>query len=181
MIPPRWQQRLWEASHFWPSGVDGPGERKGTPWWAGQSTTVDRPGPARVVAWGAMAEEDVKSAIAAELQRARAARARGNEGQARVCARRAAGMAIRAGRSGVPGPLVPTSAYRLLCDYETDGAAPPILRAAAGRLSRRVTPAHLLPHLEDPIGDAVLLVEALVGTVEAPRRLNGRPEECDCQ
>jgi hypothetical protein len=38
---------------------------------------------------------DISSEIYAELERAEAARATGNEGRARVCARRAAGMAAR--------------------------------------------------------------------------------------
>lgn len=39
---------------------------------------------------------DVRSRIEAELQHAEAARARGNEGMARVCARRAAGWSVGA-------------------------------------------------------------------------------------
>jgi hypothetical protein len=46
---------------------------------------------------------DWKEAIAGELRRSEEARARGNEGMARVCARRAAGWAIQAhlGQRGI--------------------------------------------------------------------------------
>lgn len=61
-----------------------------------------------------MSETDWRSRLQAEFEQAVSAQSAGNEGQARVCARRAAGIAIReyVTRHGLPIPS--TSAYDLL-------------------------------------------------------------------
>jgi hypothetical protein len=100
--------------------------------------------------------------IALELARAEAARRAGNEGMARVCARRAAGMALRlrhaSGGEGNRDALV------LLRDVAGEEGAPEGVRRAAERLIARVradfTPAH--PH--DPIEDARTIIRHCAGT-----------------
>ena len=69
---------------------------------------------------------DWQTQIEAEFERAEQARARGNEGQARVCARRAAGIAVREylTRSGIRPPS--TSAYDLLNLVKEDAKLSPI-------------------------------------------------------
>ncbi len=88
---------------------------------------------------------------------AAASRSRGNEGRARVCARRAVGTAL-ALRWSV-GPQA--NAYQLLMRAAADSGLPPDVREAAQRLTRRVTEAHRLPHEEDPLDDARMLLAFL--------------------
>lgn len=95
--------------------------------------------------------------IAAEVRQAIASRAAGNEGRARVCARRAAGFGLSLARGGSNRP----NAYELLREAADDQELPEPIRQAAARLSARVTPAHRLPHGEDPLADARLILEDL--------------------
>ena len=88
------------------------------------------------------------------MREAAASRGRGNEGRARVCARRAVGAALALRWSA--GPLA--NAYQLLTRAAADSGLPPELRLAAQRLTRRVTEAHQLPHDEDPLDDARALL-----------------------
>lgn len=85
---------------------------------------------------------------------AAASRSRGNEGRARVCARRAVGAALALRWS--LGPQA--NAYQLLMRAAADSGLPPDVRQAAQRLTRRVTEAHRLPHDEDPLDDARALL-----------------------
>lgn len=98
-----------------------------------------------------------------EFERAEAARARGNEGQARVCARRAAGIAIREyyARRGQP-PRTP-SAYDLLALLGDDPHIPPHLKQAAAHLTLRVTEEFKLPVNVDLLDEARKLCEGLLG------------------
>jgi hypothetical protein len=93
--------------------------------------------------------------IAAELAQAQIARASGNEGRARVCARRAAGAAIREwdGRRG--------DALKQLGRLRSDGLAPENVRAAARRLTAKVDEDHTLPFAEEPLEDARLIIRLL--------------------
>jgi hypothetical protein len=101
---------------------------------------------------------DFKARIEAELAYARAARKKGKEGRARVCARRAAGWAIAAHHpTGLPGGAL--SHLRWL---ESNAEVSEDLRSAAGRLTDQVTEDHELPHSEDPIQDAELIVAELL-------------------
>lgn len=88
---------------------------------------------------------------------AAASRSRGNEGRARVCARRAVGTAL-ALRWSVGSQA---NAYQLLMRAAADSGLPPDVREAAQRLTRRVTEAHRLPHEEDPLDDARMLLAFL--------------------
>jgi hypothetical protein len=107
--------------------------------------------PAAEAALMAMAVEQIE----AELAQARRAQAAGNLGQARVCARRAAGIALRArfGRAG--------DALKQLKLLEADLAQPESVRAAARRLSTKVDEHHQLPFTEDPLDDAQLIIAHL--------------------
>jgi len=106
---------------------------------------------------------DWKIAFDSEMARAEQARQAGNQGMARVCARRAAGHV--AGeylqRCGLPNPNA--SAYdrlRLLCSRSE---VPPAAIAAANRLLLRVTTGHTLPVEADLLADARLLRQQLLG------------------
>jgi hypothetical protein len=95
-----------------------------------------------------------------ERQQAEQARLAGNEGRARVHARRAAGWAIgvSARRKG-EDPGTP-NAYRLLEWFANDPAMAESLRAAAKRLTVHITPDHELPHEDDPLRDADRIIKA---------------------
>lgn len=104
--------------------------------------------------------------IDAELEKARQARARGNEGLARVCARRAAGRAVREylERRGVhPSSL---SAYDLLNEIKTDPQIAPHLRLIADHLTLRVNEDFRLPVNADLIAEAAQFSRELLGTIE---------------
>ena len=100
--------------------------------------------------------------IHAELERAEAVRAAGNEGRARVCARRAAGMAARdfltrhevRPRSG--------SAYGSLQTLATFPGLAPHLKQAALHLTMRVTEEFALPVKADLIAEARKLIVGLL-------------------
>jgi hypothetical protein len=100
--------------------------------------------------------------IEAEFEKADQARARGNEGQARVCARRAAGIAVREylTRQGIRPPSV--SAYDLLNLLKDDPQLAPDLKLIAEHLTLRVTQEFKLPVDADLIAEARKFCEELL-------------------
>ena len=113
----------------------------------------------------------MRSRIEAELAHARAAREHGKEGRARVCARRAAGWAIAIHFADVQADTDQSTRGALshLNWLKNHPEAPLELRAAAGRLTEQVDEDHLLPHEEDPLEDAELIVATLLPD-ESPRQ-----------
>ena len=103
-----------------------------------------------------------QSEIQAEFEKAAQARERNNEGQARVCARRAAGIAIREylSRRGIRPPS--TSAYDLLNLIKDDAALPPDLKLIADHLTVRVTEEFKLPVDADLVEEAQQFCEELL-------------------
>ena len=97
---------------------------------------------------------DWQTQIDAEFEKAEQARARGNEGQARVCARRAAGIVARIYliRQGVR-PRSP-SAYDLLNLLKSDLRLAPDLRLIADHLTLRVNEEFRLPVDADLIAES---------------------------
>ncbi len=97
-----------------------------------------------------------------EIKRAIQARTRGNEGQARVCARRAAGIA--AGeylhRRGFAVSLV--SAIDLLKELLTLTDLDPVILEASRNLTMRVTEEFRLPNDADLIQQAQVLADKLL-------------------
>ena len=100
--------------------------------------------------------------INAEFERAEQARARNNEGQARVCARRAAGIAIREylARQGIR-PLS-TSSYDLLNLLKDDPLLSPELKLIVDHLTLRVTEEFKLPVDADLVAEARVLCDGLL-------------------
>jgi hypothetical protein len=100
--------------------------------------------------------------IQVEFERARRARTNGNEGQARVLARRAAGIAIRDyyTRNGLPLPS--RSAHDLLNLIKEQTLLPPDLKLVADHLTLRVTEEFKLPIDADLIAEAQALCEWLL-------------------
>ncbi len=100
--------------------------------------------------------------IQAEFEKAERARARGNEGQARVCARRAAGIAARHYFERRGEAATTPSAYDLLQMLAGDPEVPARVREAASRLTIRVDEAFKLPPEIDLLAEARVLCEALL-------------------
>jgi HEPN domain-containing protein len=105
---------------------------------------------------------DWQTQIDSEFEKAEQARARGNEGQARVCARRAAGIAVREylTRRGIRPPS--TSAYDLLNLLKEDSHLSPDLKRIADHLTLRVTEEFKLPVEADLIAEARKFCEELL-------------------
>jgi HEPN domain-containing protein len=105
-----------------------------------------------------------QSQIESEFDKARQARERGNEGQARVCARRAAGIAVREylTRKGIRPAS--TSAYDLLNLIHEDATLNPDLRRIADHLTARVTEEFKLPVDVDLLAEAREFCDALLNT-----------------
>ncbi|MBL8091514.1 MAG: hypothetical protein JNJ43_14355 [Anaerolineales bacterium] len=97
-----------------------------------------------------------------ELEQAQKAREKGNEGQARVCARRAAGIAIKdyLTRKGIQPPSI--SAYDLLNYIKEEPLLPADLKLVADHLTLRVTEEFKLPIDVDLIAESRELCEWLV-------------------
>jgi HEPN domain-containing protein len=97
-----------------------------------------------------------------ELDKAEQARAKNNEGQARVCARRAAGLAIREYLTRKGTPPRTASAYDLLIQLKDDPLLSPDLKLIADHLTVRVTEEFKLPVDADLITEAKILCEELL-------------------
>jgi hypothetical protein len=97
-----------------------------------------------------------------EFELAKQARANGNEGRARVCARRAAGIAIRdyLTRKGIK--TLSKSAYDLLNLIKEEPLLPSDLKLVADHLTLRVTEEFKLPTDADLISESRLLCDWLL-------------------
>ncbi len=104
---------------------------------------------------------DTSRQIQQELEHAEQARQRGNEGQARVCARRAAGMAARDYLNRHGQAVRTPSAYDLLRLLVDDPGIPPDIHQAAAYLTLRVDEEFKLPAGVDLILEARNLCEKL--------------------
>ena len=101
------------------------------------------------------------SDIKTELENAERARRAGNEGRARVCARRAAGIAARNFLTRHALQLPDRSAYTALQALAEFPGLDPELRMAALHLVTRLTEEFTLPVDADLIVDARLLIGGL--------------------
>ncbi len=89
-----------------------------------------------------------------ELEMAYQARLAGNEGKARVCARRAAGIAIGVWLTRIQSASKVVSAIERLRAVADDVRQPDNIRAAAHHLTLRINVDHELPVAADPLEDA---------------------------
>jgi len=105
---------------------------------------------------------DWKAQLELEFERAEAARARGNEGQTRVCSRRAAGIAIREYYARRGQSVRTPSAYDLLQLLTDEPHLSPDLKQAAAYLTLRVTEEFKLPVDVDLLNEARKLCDGLL-------------------
>ena len=110
--------------------------------------------------------EDWKTQIQTEFERAEVARARGNEGQARVCARRAAGIAIREYYARRGQSVRTPSAYDLLQLLAEEPHLSPDIKQAAAYLTLRVNEEFKLPVDVDLLAKAHELCEGLLPEIK---------------
>ena len=105
---------------------------------------------------------DWQEKLQTEFERAEQARAKGNEGKARVCARRAAGIAIREylTRKGIAAASA--SAVDLLNLLKDDPLLSPDLKLIADHLIVRVTEEFKLPVDADLVAEARKLCDELL-------------------
>jgi hypothetical protein len=99
-----------------------------------------------------------QEAIEKELATAREALRIGNDGMARVCARRAVGQAIFWYKTKYPRPTWGQMAMhqiRMVCD---DPEFPDDIRAAALRLTTKINDRFTYPFSNDPLADAALII-----------------------
>ena len=103
-----------------------------------------------------------KKAYLHELEQAENARSGGNEGMARVCARRAAGIAIGEyfAREGLPD--IDPSAHERIKQLRYSPGTSDEVRCIADHLLQRVDVHHNLPPEVDLIAETHQLVEALL-------------------
>jgi len=104
---------------------------------------------------------DWQTQIQNEFEMAEQARARGNEGQARVCARRAVGIAAREYFAQRGQALRAPSAYDLLKLLAEDPLLPADLQQAAVYLTLRVNEEFKLPVDVDLLAEARKLCSGL--------------------
>jgi hypothetical protein len=101
--------------------------------------------------------------IEQELSMAEAAWKIGNEGKARVCARRAVALANDAWLENRSDRPFRGDAMAHLSRIQQDLSLPPTVREAAERLSTTVTRKDSAPFTTDPIGDARIIIAYLIG------------------
>lgn len=106
--------------------------------------------------------DDWKKRLYAELARAESARLRNNEGQARVCARRAAAIAIREYTSRHGRPASNSSVMDLFEELSLDTGLPPAVRTIIDHLSLHVDRAFQLPEGIDLVAEVRSLCDALL-------------------
>jgi hypothetical protein len=107
-----------------------------------------------------MTREQGHDSIRNEMSAAHEARAKGNEGMVRVCARRAAGIAIAFWLQQHPRPWRADAVSRLR-SIHTEPDLPESIRAAAGRLAARVRGDFTPAFPEDPLNDAWTIIGEL--------------------
>jgi hypothetical protein len=106
---------------------------------------------------------DIRLVLGAELKEAQRSRMQGNEGKARVCARRAAGWAVGSYVETRSLAEPHTNALEHLKWVGENTKFSDEVREAANRLTTKVNTDGNLPFREDPVSDAQLIITALLG------------------
>lgn len=100
--------------------------------------------------------------ITRELAAAAVAWSAGNDGKARVCARRAVALADEAWLIRQAQPAWSGDAMAHLIRIQQDSSFPLVVRQAAERLTTAVTRRQTAPFTADPPGDAKIIIECLM-------------------
>ncbi len=117
---------------------------------------------------GCVISPEISGKIENEILAAEQARSEGNEGRARVCARRAAGLAIQAYYRARGDSLVESNAYSLLRRFQTDVSIPQEWKRITDTLLTRVEKDYSFPSRADVLAETRRLIQqidaALKGT-----------------
>jgi hypothetical protein len=111
-----------------------------------------------------MPEEAALRDITREIATARYAQKLGNDGMVRVCARRAAGLAISLWLRSNPQQGWGVDAMNQLRSLYREQTMPHAVRDAALRLATKLSETTGAPATVDPLGDAEILIHHLLGT-----------------
>jgi HEPN domain-containing protein len=109
-----------------------------------------------------MTSSQAKESIDKEFATGRYARSIGNDGMVRVCARRAAGIAISYWLEQNPRQGRGLDAMSLLRNLQNDESMPRNIRDAAMRLTTRITGQFTSPFSTDPIDDSKIIINHLL-------------------
>lgn len=109
-----------------------------------------------------MTKDQLFTQIEKEFAMAAAAKRSGNEGMVRVCARRAAGLAISYWLRSHPGTTWGTDVMSQLRNLQTDSSMPDNVRVAAMRLTTKVSQRFTSPFSTDPIADSNCIIQYLL-------------------
>lgn len=105
-----------------------------------------------------MTKEDALQQIKKEFATAEYAQSLGNDGMVRVCARRAAGIAISFWLQTHPRPDWGMNAMNQLRSLQLDGNTPQAVRGATERLSTKVTEQFTSAFPTNPIEDSKIVI-----------------------
>jgi len=108
-----------------------------------------------------MAENYRTKEVEGELERAERYRQEGNQGRSRVCARLAAGSAVKRFLREIKYPHIPISSYQTLLTASTLKNLPEEARQSLRLLTLRVNEEHQLPPGVDLIRETEKLVSIL--------------------
>jgi hypothetical protein len=106
-----------------------------------------------------MSLDEARSKIDAEFSVAAHSRSAGNDGMVRVCARRAAGVAITYWLQETEGERRGVDAMTRLRTLQRDPSIPEGVREAAQRLTARVTEQFDAPYSSDPLEDCRVIID----------------------
>jgi len=101
-----------------------------------------------------------------ELAAAEIAWKDGNEGKARVCARRAVALATEAWLAGLPNPRWRGDAMEHLRQIQRHASLPLPVRQAAKRLSTTIPRRDAAPFTIDPLADARVIIDYLAANTK---------------
>jgi hypothetical protein len=110
-----------------------------------------------------MTKEETLRLVEQEFVLAKQAAAAGNDGMVRVCARRAAGVAIVFWLQFNDRPAWQSDSMSRLRHLEADPTFPLQIREAATRLTARITEKFTPRFPSDPIEDSVVIIRHLLG------------------
>lgn len=105
-----------------------------------------------------MTKDEAEHQIAREYLTALSAARQGNDGMVRVCARRAAGIAITFWIENTRGDTRSLDAMNQLRAVQNDTSFPAEVRDAAARLTTKVTERFTSPFPTDPLDDARIII-----------------------
>jgi uncharacterized protein (UPF0147 family) len=111
-----------------------------------------------------MTKEATLELIEKEFSQAAQAEVEGNDGMVRVCARRAAGVAIRFWLQQHPRKFWGIDAMNQLRNVHLDQSVPQGVRSAARRLTARIPAEFESPQKSDPVEDSRVIITHFLET-----------------